>query len=305
MSGTQAVTRIAHLTDIHFGATDDRVVEGLVADLHANPPDLVAISGDLTMGARRWEFRAARAFMDRLPAPCLSVPGNHDITPYRLVERFLAPYARWQQEVAPETEPLWQDARVAVLGLNTARRAGPHLDWSRGRVTRSRLNRLLARLDALPPHLTRIVVAHHPLLPPPGETSPQIAGGANRALEAFGRHGVRLVLSGHLHRAYSRLSAPGGHAPLILQGGSATSIRLRGEPNQYSQITVAEDGSTVIEGRVWDGQGWVRAEEHHVALEKAAIVLPEGDIASIARISEAPSADCEHAPRQSVFELPA
>ena len=270
MSRMPGVTSIAHLTDVHFGATDPAVVEGLVADLDAAPPDLVVISGDLTMGARRSEFREARDFMRRLPAPTLAVPGNHDITPYRLLERFVAPYARWHQEIAADTEPVWTNERVAVVGLNTARRAGPNLDWSRGRVTTLRLKRLLAKLDTLPPRLVRIVVAHHPLLPPPGETSPQVAGGAQRTLAAFAAHGVRLVLAGHLHRSYSRLSAPEGPAPLILQGGSATSVRLRGEANAYNRIVVADDRSAAIEGRVWDGAGWVVAAEHSVVLDPPA-----------------------------------
>lgn len=267
---TKTVTRIAHLTDVHFGATDDAVVDGLVAELAASPPDLVVISGDLTMGARRWEFRAARAFIERMPAPVLAVPGNHDITPYRLLERLIEPYARWREAIAPTTEPVWQDSRVGVVGLNTARRMQPHLDWSRGRVTTVRLRRVLARLDALPPHLTRIVVAHHPLLPPPGEVSRQVAGGAQRALAAFAAHGVRLVLAGHLHRSYARLSTPEAPAPLVLQGGSATSVRLRGEPNAYNRITVDADGGTVIEGRIWDGGGWVAASTQAITLRPRA-----------------------------------
>ena len=260
------MTRIAHLTDVHFGATDPAVVDGLVADIRADPPDLVVVSGDLTMGARRWEFRAARAFMESLGVPTLAVPGNHDITPYRLFERFLAPYARWHQEISPQTEPVWQDSRVAVLGLNTARRMGPNLDWSRGRVSGLRLKHLVARLDAVPAGLMRIVVAHHPLLAPEGEESPQVAGGAARALAAFARHGVRLVLAGHLHRSYARVGAAGAGAPLVLQGGSATSVRLRGEANAYNLVCVAGDGSTVIEGRVWDGGAWVVVAEREVRL---------------------------------------
>ena len=262
-AGISRTTRIAHLTDIHFGATDAAVVAGLIADLAAWRPDLVVVSGDLTMGARRWEFRAARAFMDSLGAPVLSVPGNHDITPYRPIERFFMPFARWHQEIAAETEPVWQDGRVGVVGLNTAHRMTPHLDWSRGRVTHRGLARLLGKLEALPAGLTKIVVAHHPLLPPEGEFTKQIADGAKRALAALAAHGVRLVLSGHLHRAYARLTEP-----VILQGGSATSVRLRGEPNEYNLISVDDSGEVNVQGRQWNKGAWAEGRRR--------LLLPAG-----------------------------
>jgi 3',5'-cyclic AMP phosphodiesterase CpdA len=251
-------TRIAHISDLHFGAEDGAVVEALVADLNAGEHDLIAISGDLTMGARRSEFRAARAFMDRLRAPVLAVPGNHDLTPYKLWERLVDPYGRWHAVISIETEPSWRNDQVAVVGLNTARRIGLHWDWSRGRVTGRRLRRLLSRFAAYPDGLVRIVVAHHPLLPP--ETAPEtpVAGGAAQALAAFARAGITLVLAGHLHRGYARLAAAGSRAPLILQGSTATSIRLRGEPNAYNRVTIADDGQALLEVRVWNGQAWQR-----------------------------------------------
>ena len=251
---------IAHITDLHFGAEDPAVVAALENELNAGDVDLVAISGDLTMGARRSEFRAAGRFMDRLQAPVLAVPGNHDITPYQLWERFTDPYARWRELVSPQTEPAWSDERVAVLGLNTARRMGLNFDWSRGRVTGVRLRRLLARFDAFDPKLTRVVVAHHPLLPP--ETSPttRVVGGAARALAAFAQARVRLVLAGHLHRGYARVSSADPSATRVLQGATATSVRLRGEPNAYHRVTVGDGGEVSVRTRAWDGKGWINVD---------------------------------------------
>ena len=251
------VTRIDHLSDLHFGAEDQAVVNALVEEINADPPDLVVISGDLTQGARYSEFRGARAFMDRLTAPTLAVPGNHDIPPYQLLERFTDPYARWRATIGPETEPAWSDKAVAVVGLNTARRFGLNWDWSRGRVTRARLRRLIARLDAVPDGVARIVVAHHPLLPPETEPRTPVAGGAAGALAAMTLHHVVLVLAGHLHHGGATLTTAGIERTLVLQGGTATSVRLREEPNAYNRVTVESRENVRVEVRVWDGRHWM------------------------------------------------
>lgn len=257
---------IAHISDLHFGAEDPAVVAALAADIAADPPALVAVSGDLTQGARHSEFAAARAFLDALGAPVLAVPGNHDITPYDLLERFTDPYARWRRHVAEETEPMWQDGGVAVVGLNTARRGGFYLNWARGRVGRTRLARLEARLAALPPDTFRIVVAHHPFLPPALQPAARLVGGAREALAAFARHGVGLVLSGHLHLDdVQQVPDLPPHRPmLVVQAATSTSRRLRGTPNAYHRITV-EDGRAHIATRVWDSGAWRTAPPREVA----------------------------------------
>ncbi len=245
--------RVAHLSDLHFGAEDPKVVASFAQELADWAPDLIAVSGDLTQGARHEEFLAAMRFLERLPAPRLIVPGNHDMSPYNLVERFTDPYRRWRRHVHAATEPVFEDAEIAVVGMNTARRAGLYLNWARGRVSGTRLAAAEGRLAALPPGLFRIVVAHHPFLAPELKPGARLVGNAEPALAAFARHDVRLVLTGHLHLGDVRPVREGGL--VVAQAGSATSVRLRGTPNAYNRILV-EDGRARVTPRVWHGAGW-------------------------------------------------
>ncbi|KKL56821.1 hypothetical protein LCGC14_2241560, partial [marine sediment metagenome] len=71
--------RILHLSDLHFGRIRTDLVDPLLSSIHQLRPDLVVLSGDLTQRARRRQFADARAFLDRIEAPTLTVPGNHDV----------------------------------------------------------------------------------------------------------------------------------------------------------------------------------------------------------------------------------
>src|SRR5664279_5675667 len=103
---------VVHLSDIHFGRVDARLVEPLVRLVDETAPDLVAISGDLTQRARRGQFEQARTFLDQLPYPRLVVPGNHDVPLYNIAKRFLDPHGGFRRHIASDLEPVYEDEEM-------------------------------------------------------------------------------------------------------------------------------------------------------------------------------------------------
>jgi 3',5'-cyclic AMP phosphodiesterase CpdA len=275
------MTRLVHLSDLHFGRTDPVVVDALRTEIHEDPPDLVVVSGDLTQVAAKSEFCDAKAFLDSLRVPVFAVPGNHDIPPDNLWERFTDPYRRWRAYYSDEKEPVWCDEEVAIVGVNTARRFALHWNWAHGRVTKDQLECLDRQLAGLPDNVTRIVVAHHPFLPPEKAPDTKLVGRVDKALALFAKHRVRLVMAGHLHRAYARVApADGSDGVVVVQAGTATSTRLRDESNAYNRFTVHR-GVVEMETRIWNEGRWQRGFTSPNLLapqaEPMKEVIPAGD----------------------------
>ncbi|GGJ17553.1 metallophosphoesterase family protein [Neoroseomonas lacus] len=242
--------RIAHLSDIHFGAHLPALVGPLIEDIASFAPDAIAISGDLTQRARQLEFEAAAAFIATLPAPVVAVPGNHDIPARALFERMFDPRRRWRRFISQTTEPVVMLPGLALIGLDTVRRAQPHLDWSAGGVSAARLARLASRIEAAGERRV-VVVAHHPLRHPPMAPGRARPLGAGAALAMMGRAGVCAVLSGHLHR-----SAPIPGSPPVVICGSTLSHRVQGVPNGWTLIELDEDGPPLVRQRIAEGLTW-------------------------------------------------
>jgi 3',5'-cyclic AMP phosphodiesterase CpdA len=262
---------IAHISDLHFGKDDPAVAAGLVADLREQPFDVLVNSGDFTQRARGEQYRAAAEFMGKLPEgrPRVCVPGNHDIPLYDVVRRFFFPLGRYTRYISPDVRPFYRDEHLAIIGINTARPWTWSLRgfWKDGRISTEQVLDVKTRLCELPDEVVKVVVTHHPFIPPPKERVHGIVWGAVPALDIMEGCGVDICLAGHLHMGYSgdvRTHHEGVKRSMIsIQAGTAVSTRRRGnEPNAYNLITVNPEHVT-IQVRAWNGARFEKAEKTH------------------------------------------
>lgn len=223
------------------------MAERLLGELEELRPRLTVVSGDLTQRARRKQFAAARRYLDRLPKPVLVLPGNHDIPLYDIGRRVLSPLGRYRAMITEDLCPWHLEPDLAVLGLNTTRPAR----WKEGGISRAQVELIRNRFAEVSGDAHRVLVTHHPFVPPPAAPRTIVVHGQTAALPAIRAAGIELLLAGHLHLGYAAAVA-GGDGLLSVQAGTAFSRRLRGEPNAYNVVTLG-DGAPQIEPRVWNG----------------------------------------------------
>lgn len=237
---------LLQISDPHFGTEVPRVVDALAALAAQLEPSLVVMSGDITQRATEEQFRLAGEFLRRLPAPAtLVVPGNHDIPLVNLALRAIAPYGRFSKAFGGELEPVHEDERMLVIGVNTVMPI-----WhQQGAVSPRQTERICRLLRQASPAQIRIVVCHHPVHVIRPEDDKNLLRGVEAAVPQWVEAGADLMLGGHIHLPYFR--------PLrqrfpdlrrrawVAQAGTAVSSRIRSgicNSVNYVQPIRASDG---------------------------------------------------------------
>jgi 3',5'-cyclic AMP phosphodiesterase CpdA len=237
--------KIIHISDLHFGTEEVITGEALLNDIDSLDPDLVIISGDLTQRARRRQFEHAAAFLDRIEFPKIVVPGNHDIPLFDIFTRFVSPLERYKKYITDDLFPVYEDDEMAVMGINTSR----NYVWKSGSISDEQIEKVIEFFSGRSFDVFKILVAHHPFIPPPDDPSEKLVKNSTKALAEMNKCGLDLMLSGHLHKGYSgTLEAyypDFERAMIAAQAGTAISRRRRGEMNSYNYIILDGDTLTI------------------------------------------------------------
>jgi 3',5'-cyclic AMP phosphodiesterase CpdA len=223
------MTLLLQISDPHFGTERPAVVEALLRLAARERPDLAVLSGDITQRARRSQFAAARAFVDRLGAtPSLVIPGNHDIPLFNVFARVLHPYANHRRVFGADLEPQFESRELLVIGVNTARQSR-HTD---GEVSAEQIERVARRLERATPLQLRIVVTHHPVASVTADDTRNLLHGHEHAIRRWAQAGVDMIVGGHIHLPYVLPLAdrmPIARPVWAVQAGTALSTRVRAQ----------------------------------------------------------------------------
>lgn len=287
---------LAHLSDVHIGPLpraeswrdylgkralgkiswhrrrrylhDPAIAMAMLADIKAQSPDHVALTGDLINIALAQEFVAAARWLKAFgPADWITlVPGNHDAYrpfPWAKGAGLWSDYMSGDIKLASAHDPsdpdtlfpfVRQRRNIALIGLSSA--VPQSLFRAGGRVGAGQLDRLPPILHDLRQRgFYRVILIHHP--PVPGLTPRRRALDDDQELKRIiVEHGVDLVLYGHNHRhGRSTLETRFGTAH-IMGAPSATSpgFGIYAPAAWYLYNIRRQDGAwvTSVTVRRWD-----------------------------------------------------
>jgi 3',5'-cyclic AMP phosphodiesterase CpdA len=222
------------------------VVDRLTADLKAQAPDHIAVTGDLVNIALEAEFAPAGNWLKALGAPhdVTLVPGNHDA--------YVG--ATWPRCADPWADFMRGDDRADTLRFPFARRRGPLLligvstavptapFMATGRLGRQQIDYLAALLSQ---HASdscfRVLLIHHPLR---SKHFHKRLTDADDLLALLRRQEVQLILHGHDHKhSLMWFEGPSGQIPAIGVPSASAVIDGKHDPAAYNLFRIANEGN--------------------------------------------------------------
>lgn len=198
----------------------------IVADLKAQSPGHIAVTGDIANIALAGEFSHGRDWLEGLGTArdVTFVPGNHDIyvkEAAQLAGRQWGAFMSDDEGTAAFPFVRRRDG-IALIGLSSAVPTAPFL--ATGWLGSKQLAELSAVLNRLKKeNLFRVILVHHPPVSMAGRHKRLLD--ADMLLRVIAAHGADLLLHGHDHRfMLNWLDGPGGSRVPAIGVPSASSV---------------------------------------------------------------------------------
>lgn len=226
--------RLVHLASLHCGEPLYRpqLLTLALDRIQAIAPDVVVVAGDLTAAGYEWEYAEALEHLDRLDAPRVVVPGNHDArnVGYVHFEQLVGPrFSRWRLPFDDRRAERLGLTGLTVIGLDSSE---PDLDL--GHVGRERYDWI--REQCSDPDDLKVVVLHHHLVPIPGAGRDiSHISDTGDLLPVLDELGIDIVLTGHRHVPYFW----GLNGMLLANAGTVSTDRHRGRvPSSWHELVI-------------------------------------------------------------------
>jgi 3',5'-cyclic AMP phosphodiesterase CpdA len=179
---------------------DSGVLAKITADMKAQAPDHIAVTGDIVNIALPDEFVHGRQWLESLGSPqdVSFVPGNHDAY---VADGVIFADRAWRAYMSEDDETaafpyLRRRGAVALIGVTTGVPSPPF--FATGFLGFEQLAALAVSLDeAKADNLFRVVMIHHPPVSEAGRHKRLLD--AKILLHVIGEHGAELVIHGHDH----------------------------------------------------------------------------------------------------------
>jgi 3',5'-cyclic AMP phosphodiesterase CpdA len=223
------------------------VLDALVADLRAQHPDHIAVTGDLVNIALEAEFAPARAWLQSVGAPdhVTVVPGNHDAYARATQRRFAEIWRDCLRgDGALTADPITfpfvrRRGPLALIGVSSAVPTPPFMatGWL-GQAQRDALDRVLSKLST--EQAFRVLLIHHPLR---SDSRHKRLTDSDELLALLKRHGVELILHGHDHvHSTMWFDGPRGRIPAVGVPSASAIAHGHYPAAAYNLFSIERDG---------------------------------------------------------------
>ena len=246
-----------------FSETPGEELPALLKELRV---DLILLGGDFTTTALDEEFKTSQKFVNKLPAPWIAIPGNHDVYTYRShrQKHFFRFFKNKREKISNATdffsladhqiEAHLIEKNTWTLAIDVCR--ATNLYSSRGLFSEALEKRMKELLSMIPPNDSILVLCHYPFFQNnPHRHTLKRGDKLQEILRNDPR--IRIFLHGHTHRQTVADLQPSG-LPLILDSGSLAQVDLA----SWNLIDLIPSGCTVTPYR-WD-RGWKPSQAERI-----------------------------------------